>query len=217
MAELAAEGVLAGLRKRAMSERRRLTVTWVLLAILLVGGLVLASNIGFRSLNEKLGAGDVTVLLTTFFVLALFVERTLEVFITAWRGEETVHRENELQTAKQALAQSPTDSALQVSVKKQTDWLVEYRCETQAIALRSGLVLGILIAAVGVRSFDTFVAGPVVPNPPLFWSNMQTGAFRVLDVLVSGGIIGGGSNAIHKMMNVVTEFFDATTKKVQSP
>lgn len=200
-----------------LSERAKLLVLWVILAILLVGGLVLASNVGNRSLNPKLGVGDVTALLTTFFVLALFVERTLEVFITVWRGKETTKRENELQTVKQALAQSPAESALQEPMKEKTDWLVEYKCETQAIALRSGLVLGILIAAAGVRSFSTFVGGPVVPNPTPFWSSVQTGTFYVLDVLVSGGIIGGGSNAIHKMMNVITEFFDATAKNMKSP
>jgi hypothetical protein len=216
MTEITADSVRAAFPMKFMSERRKLGVLWVILAVLLVGGLVLASNVGNLSLNAKLGVGDVTALLTTFFVLALFVERTLEVFITAWRGEETVKRENELQTMKQALAQNPTESTLQEPVKTKTDWLVEYKCETQAIALRSGLVLGILIAAAGVRSFDTFVTGSVVTNSTSFWPNIQTGTFNVLDVLVSGGIIGGGSNAIHKMMNVITEFFDATAKKVKN-
>ena len=200
-----------------MTEKMNLIVVWMILAILLVGGLVLASNVGHLSLNKNLGAGDVTKLLATFFVLALFVERTLEVFITAWRGEKTVKGEDELQTAKQALAQNPADTTLQASVKDKTEWSVGYKCETQAIALRAGLVLGILIAAVGIRSFDIFVAPLTVVHEDTFWFNMQAGTFNVVDVLVSGGIIGGGSDAIHKMMNIITEFFDATAKKVKNP
>ena len=198
-----------------MDEKNKLRFVWGILAILLVGGLVLASQVDKSLSLVPFGPADVTKVLTTFFVLALFVERTLEVFITAWRGEETVKREDELQTVKQALPQNPTESALQ-GVKTKTDWLVEYKCETQAIALRSGLVLGILIAAVGVRSFHTFV-GPVDPSKMGSWFKLHTATFSVLDVLVSGGIIGGGSDAIHKMMNVITEFFDATTKKVKTP
>ena len=198
-------------------DKMKLAVVWGILAVLLVGALVLATKVGDLSLNKSLAVGDVTKLLTTFFVLALFVERTLEVFITAWRGEETVKGEDDLQTAKQALAQNPADSALQAPVKTKTDWLIQYKAETKAIALRCGLVLGILIAAVGVRSFGTFVGRPVEPTSMKFWFYMQIGTFNVLDVLVSGGIIGGGSDAIHKMMNVITEFFDATANKVKKP
>ncbi len=164
---------------------------------------------------KPFGAGDVTKLLTTFFVLSLFVERTLEVFITAWRGGETVKRENELQAVKQAPVQDPADTTLQEKIKDKTDWLTGYKCETQAIALRSGLVLGILIAAVGVRSFNIFVV-EAQPNLTTFWDKAQAGTFHVLDVLISGGIIGGGSDAIHKLMNIITEFLDATAKRVRN-
>jgi hypothetical protein len=199
-----------------MDEKRKLIVFWLILAVLLAGALFLASKVGPLKL-QTFGPTDVTKLLSTFFVLSLLVERTLEVFITAWRGEETVKRENELEAVKQALAQAPADTVLQGEMKSKKDWLTGYKCETQAIALRSGLVLGILIAAVGVRSFNIFVEEPVVPNSATFWSILQRGMFYVLDALVSGGIIGGGSEAIHKMMNVITEFLDATAKKVKNP
>ena len=200
-----------------MEEKQKLIVVWVILVVLLLGGLVLASEVGHLSLKKDLGVGDVTKLLTTFFVLALFVERTLEVFITAWRGKGTANRENQLLTAKQVLVENPKEPVRQTRVEEKTEWLADYKCETQAIALRSGLVLGILIAAVGVRSFNTFVEVPTLIDPTKIWSNIQFGAFNVLDALISGGIIGGGSDAIHKMMNVVIEFFDATAKKLKNP
>lgn len=196
-----------------MGEKKRLIVLWLTLAVLLVGGLVLAAKVGSLTL-KPFGPVDVTKVLTTFFVLALFVERTLEVFITAWRGDETAKRENNLQAAKDALAQNPADANLQEGVNKATQELTEYKCETKAIALRAGLVLGILIAAVGVRSFDTFVDARF--DPKTFWDRAQAAIFFVLDALVSGGIIGGGSDAIHKMMNIITEFLDATAKKVKT-
>jgi hypothetical protein len=195
-----------------MDEKRKLTILWLILLLLLAGGLVLGWKVD--SLNPTgFGPTDVTKLLTRFFVLALFVERTLEVFITAWRGEETVKRENDLKAAKESLVQSPPDPSLHDDIKTKKDWLAEYKCQTQAIALRSALALGILIAAVGARSFKVFVDPP--PTGP-GWLKIQTGAFHVLDVLVSGGIIGGGTDAIHKMMNVITEFFNATASKVKN-
>lgn len=198
-----------------MDHTRKLIFFWFILAVLLVGGLVLASKTGSFE-QTKFGAGDVLKLLGMFFVLALFVERTIEVFITAWRGEKTVQGQSDLEAAKQALAKQPADTSLQAAVKDRADWLAQYKCETKDIALRSALVLGILIAAVGVRSFHIFVTGSLTPSPVASWANTQSITFQVLDVLISGGIIGGGSEAIHKMMNVITEFFDATTKKVQN-
>ena len=51
-------------------------VFWLVLAILFVGGLTLAWNV-FYLTQKPLGVGDVTKLLATFFVLALFVERAM--------------------------------------------------------------------------------------------------------------------------------------------
>jgi hypothetical protein len=66
-----------------MAEQKKLTVLWVILAILLVGGLILASNVGNVSLNKELGAKDIRGVLVTFFVLLLSLSNSLEVFITA--------------------------------------------------------------------------------------------------------------------------------------
>jgi hypothetical protein len=199
-----------------MEEKRKLRILWVVLAALLLGGLVLGAKVGFLT-PKAFGAGDITKLLGRFFVLALFVERTLEVFITAWRGKETVQRENELKAAKESVLLSPPDPSDPQVIKDKANWLAAYKCETQAIALRSALVLGILIAAVGVRSFNIFVEEPALPQPAQWFNQLQLGTFHVLDVLVSGGIIGGGSDAIHKMMNVITEFLDATASKMKTP
>jgi hypothetical protein len=199
-------------------EKRRLIVLWVILLLLLAAGLVLAWNTGHLRTKPDFKVSDiVTKVLPTFFVLALFVERTLEVFITAWRGQDTVKRENDLKALKESTVLSPPDPALTDQIKDKANWVAEYKCETQAIALRSALVLGILIAAVGMRLFNTFVDDPVNARSDSPWANLEMGTFHILDVLVSGGIIGGGSDAVHKMMNIITEFLDATARKVKNP
>ena len=177
----------------------------------------MAANVGQFSPVKDFAPSAVGQLLATFFVLALFVERTLEVFITAWRGEETVKRESEVAAVQAALVPDPANPALEAmkaEMKAKSDWLIEYKCETQAIALRCGLVLGILVAAVAVRAFPTFVELPASANPTV-WVARQSVTLKVLDTLISGGIIGGGSEAIHKMMNVITGFFDATAVKIK--
>ncbi len=137
---------------------------YVVLVTLSVGGLILASKVGSLS-PKNFELEVVTKLLTRFFVLGLFVERTLEVFVAAWRGKETARLEGDLQSKTQALASIPLADTVkfatqQVEVDKSTTSLKQYKCDTQAIALRSGLVLGILVAAVGVRTFSNFVEPP---------------------------------------------------------
>src|SRR5262249_42666666 len=104
-----------------MSENIKKNILWAILIILLLASLVLASRVGDLAINKNLTVGDVTKLMTTFFVIALFVERTLEVFITAWRGQETTRRDNDAQAANQALAQNPADPALQQDAKNKKD------------------------------------------------------------------------------------------------
>lgn len=192
-------------------EKRQLFVLWGILALLLIIAVILGPKVVFLP-TKDFGIGDVTKLLGRFFVLALFVERTLEVFITAWRGEKTVKLEQALKNAKASL-QSPPDQPVPQEVKEAAEKLAEYKCETQSIALRSGLVLGILIAAVGVRSFNVFI-----DESKIQWVySLHKYMYNFLDILISGGIIGGGSEAIHKLMNVITEFLDATAKRVKNP
>ena len=122
-------------------DKTKLVIVWGFLVVLLVFGVVLGMQVG--SLERKaVDVGDITQLLATFFVLALFVERTLEVFITAWRGKETVILEVTLQRAQKAWVASATDTT-RGEVTTSTKQLAEYKSETQKIALRTGLVLGI--------------------------------------------------------------------------
>jgi hypothetical protein len=213
---------------------RTLIMLWTALGVVFLAALVLATKVGGLP-TKPFGLADVGKLLTTFFVLALFVERTLEVFITAWRGGPTAKAEHDIagftataaaaataavaagavpntqaQQAAQIVAQDATQKA-----NAKANWLVDYKSETQRIALRAGLVLGIVVAAIGVRAFGTFVQlPPVAADGVPAWRN---GILNVIDVLISGGIIGGGSEAIHKLMTVITGFFEQTAANLKKP
>src|SRR5262245_21168121 len=126
-----------------MSEDRRLRIFWVILAILLGGGFLLATKVG-ALVTVEVTAASVTKLLTTFFVLALLVERTLEVFVSAWRDEDKTHLDNELKSLQAQLEKNPADPSLQLQIAAKTKVLTEYTCDTRAVSLRAGLVLGIL-------------------------------------------------------------------------
>jgi hypothetical protein len=83
-----------------------------------------------------------------------------------------------------------------------------YRSNTRKIALWSSFILGIITSAIGIRSLETFVDIQGLPN-------YQIMIFRWLDVFLTGGVIAGGSEGIHKFTQVIIEFLEATTKQIK--
>jgi hypothetical protein len=81
-----------------------------------------------------------------------------------------------------------------------------YKATTRKIALWTALVFGLLISGVGVRSLDTLVQ----PVQGSLYSGIQSLVFRCLDVLLTGGLIAGGSDGIHKITQLFTTYFEET-------
>jgi hypothetical protein len=146
-------------------------------------------------------------LLGTYGVLALVVERTLEVFISAWRGQVTGQLFSAVESAWRRLEAAPHSFGLQQAAAETVSALADYRGTTQRIALHAGVVLGLLIAATGIRTLDLFVAMPADVAPLLLYT--------LLDLVLTAGMIGGGSDAVHKLMSAVTGFLDATRNAAQ--
>ncbi|MFZ6030829.1 MAG: hypothetical protein ACOYYS_24245 [Chloroflexota bacterium] len=207
--------------------------------------------------------GEVLELLTGLLMIALFMERALEVFITTWRGPGTTDRESKVKEAAQELENSKAAGSMvsqvertgrqtevhtpeegqpakveqskytatvsilseaaekekQAKIEKATEALHEvkarlasYKSHTQRLALWTSLTFGIAISMAGVRSIQNLVMTDAFNGATAF----QQGAFHVLDVLLTGGMIAGGSEGIHKITAVFTEFLEKTRDNIKS-
>ena len=87
-----------------------------------------------------------------------------------------------------------------------------YKSQTRKIALWTALSVGLLISGVGVRSLDTLLQP--VPQSAMN-SGIQSLVFRCLDVLLTGGLITGGSDGIHKITQLATTFFEETRNGIR--
>lgn len=83
-----------------------------------------------------------------------------------------------------------------------------YRAGSRFIAQWLGLGIGVLVALVGVR-----VLGNIVDITTL--SKAQEAAFVVVDVLLTGAVLAGGSEAINKIMKVYNSFMIKTAEKAK--
>jgi hypothetical protein len=144
--------------------------------------------------------------LTPLVLVSLFIERSLEVFITVWRGGPAAALQRNVETA---MALPVADTTRVTQIQTANDALAQYKFRTQQIALHLGLVFGILIASIGVRGLGNFADLSKVTR------NAQKSLFNMADVLLTGGVMGGGSDFMHKLITTFTDLMDATSQRAK--
>jgi len=168
----------------------------------------------------------VTQLFGVLFTVALLLERSLEVFINVWREPQAAQLQLESQEAQAALdsakalnlAIPANQSALTSATAKQSlalKALQSYRSQTQKIALGCSFVAGLTVSAVGLRTLETFLDVTAKGGLSVGHS-VQLFAFHFVDIWLTGGLLAGGSEGIHKIMQAYTDFMEATSKKAKA-
>ena len=165
-----------------------------------------------------LDLAGVTQILTNLAFVALVLERALEVFVTAWRGPGRADVDASLGRIRGEMARvrKLADGAtvpgtgltkearlLELATERNphTATLAKYKSDTQVIALRSAVVLGLLTAAVGYRALATVVDASSL-------GGLQAAGFTLVDVLLTGGLLAGGSKGIHALTQVFGNYLD---------
>ncbi|MEH2354234.1 hypothetical protein [Nostoc sp.] len=201
---------------------------------------------------KPFGVNDIVQLLTLQLFISLLLERSLEVFITTWRGPFVEQLDISIQQKKALLSEKirlmevqqsqflesnqisglpPEGMSLEQQIiqnftqnqqeplkifQPQMDDINEkerqrtaYKSDTRTIALWTSLLFGLLMSAIGIRSIEPLVVIDL-DNP------IQVIIFRCLDALLTGGLIAGGSEGIHKLIKVFIDFMEATSKQIKN-
>jgi hypothetical protein len=188
----------------------------VVLAVLLSAPVWLAPTyVTFKDF----GITEVSRLLTSLFLIALLAERALEVFVGTWRSPGASQLQLMVRNAKETLARieaspHPDEPALREARTRLEGAERDeerYRCTTKQVALWTGLALGLLLSAVGVRCLETLTA-----SAPDALSATQTAGFRLVDGLLTGGVIAGGSEGIHRVVTIFDNFMSTAAKRAKA-
>jgi hypothetical protein len=130
------------------------------------------------------------------FVLVLLIERATEIAIAIWREARTQRLRQEIDT----LAKNST--ATDAEANKAAE-LLAYQAETKGIALLIGFALSVIACAGGIGILDTIVD--------------TTGAnerfMRGIDIILTSGLLAGGSDAFHQFVRALESFFENSRKK----
>jgi hypothetical protein len=191
-----------------------------------------------KEILEKLGPAFGFLLM-----ISLFVERAIEVVISIWSDPEAEKLEQELEALAEARsrqsaridgllaerAEQPEPSAerlgtinmeleeLREKTRAEQDRddaiemeLVKYNAHTRKVSTWVGLAIGVLTAAVGFRVLHSLLdAGPS-------GNSAHLKLFTLVDVLLTGALLSGGSKAVHHVFNVYESFMEATTAKAEA-
>ncbi len=166
-----------------------------------------------------------TTLLLSLIAIALFIERSAEVYLSVWRRpkREQLARvvtklKKEIEKGEKALAEltpgtPPADAmatkidGLAAPLSKAMEDLADHRAVTASYSLSINVSLGLLVACVGARGLE-----------PLLLNNTEpTSAFFVaVDILITGALLGGGADGLHKIVSVFTTWAEETKKRTQN-
>lgn len=154
-------------------------------------------------------AAEVVQLIMPLLLLALFIERALEVFLTVWRAGGAAAIELDVRRLRKLFEKDLTSHS--VDLLSSESALSAYKSETQKIAFICGITFGIIVSAFGVRSIELFV------DPDIFHSlpAVQRSLFNIVDVILTGAVLGGGADGLHKLVAVFTNYMDVTSKKIK--
>lgn len=173
-------------------------------------------------------------MLTTLVFAALLLERVLEVFVSAFRSRGEKEKAYEVEKALVALKEQEQGIAKMTGKKADTGELVEmqekrarmqarlttherewmaYKAGTQAFTIRISLVISLIISLVGMRTLPVFFTeASLLGLDP--WHRLL---FDWVDVMVTAGVIAGGSEGIHALASVYKSATSRTVRQLNAP
>ena len=197
-------GVSGPIRRLEVSGmERHMGRIWVSVIVASVVVVIVSQGNALRTLETKSGEAPFLIALTQLgilYIIALFVERALEVLIKAWRQGEKIRLEQQ---------RDGTDGSQRADAERA---LAEYRAGTQKRALLLGLTLGVLVSLAGVR-----LLGPMFEfDPTAGWAGQER-LFHLIDIVITAGLIAGGSSTIHELMALIDDFLKASRRRANQP
>lgn len=192
--------------------------------------------------HKEIWTALIPSVLGSLLLVSLFVERLIEVFVSIWCDPQSaMHEQNrdywksrQNQLAQDILAlkaeqnstpppnttriteivtllgekQHATEEAIN-NVDIEEKALLPFEARTRKASTWIGLVIGIFTSAVGFRFLSQ-----IVVLDQTFIGSPQYNFFVVVDVLLTGAVLAGGSKLIHQIFSTYEAFMESTNKSL---
>jgi hypothetical protein len=178
----------------------------------LTGVAVFGAALKWDGLSLTVKLTELSGLLAPLAFASAVVERAVEIVVSPWRDADASKLEKAISVIKARPADPAADAQNAKDLMAASDRLDEYRGDTQQIAFGVSLTLSILVSMAGVRALAPF-ADVAKLNNQVVTKPGQHLFFLCVDVVLSAGLLAGGADGIHSVVNAVTSFFDNTVAK----
>ena len=162
------------------------------------------------------GPEEIFQLLTVIAFVATLQHSAIEVFISTWRDpqQEEINAEIERYTRQLEEDNIPEQRLQKIKEGRKEAELKKkkYKAGTRKIALWGSLFLGVFISVVGFRALETLVSPAEIAK----LSEYQSLGFRIMDVLLTGALISGGTEGVHQVTNIFGNFLNTTAEKAKN-
>jgi hypothetical protein len=158
---------------------------WLLLGILAIIIIVFSVRPQEAPIAPDLTFQKVLTALGGIFIIVLLVERATEIVISIWRQVPTDQLKKEL---------SPLSGAAATNKAKA---LAKYQAETKGYSLLTGFALSVVVCSAGVGLLGVIVE--TTGDNKYF--------LRGVDIILTSGLIAGGSDAFHQFVSALETFF----------
>lgn len=178
-------------------------ITEIAIVVLLFGTILAllyyskAIDIPFKSFTES----DILTIITSIFVVAVFMERSVEAILIPVRAPDRQRIEQELEDLRKAVK---TDDSKNNELRIKERELEQYRLSTSRCAYWLSFVFGLVISLAGIRT----LSGLVDPKALAGLGEVQRMLFSLVDIVLTGGVIAGGSAAIDKIGRGISGYFN---------
>lgn len=202
----------------ANPQRHFPVVEITVMAALIAGAGMMLATFGFTSIEFRpFDESNVLGIIGPLFVVAVLVERLIEAILVPMRAPQRQRMEVTLRNVEMQIQRIPDAASsaphLDDERRELTDQINVYRLETAKIAYWLSFFFGLLISLVGVRVLEGLLDISALDTTGTL---NQRFYLSLVDIIVTGGLISGGSAAIDKIgrrIAVTTGLRSATDSK----
>lgn len=166
---------------------------WLVFIILSIIVISFSVNIQSAPFDPALNLQKVLGALGGIFIIVLLVERVTEIFVSIWRQAKTDQMREEIETAK---GEQKTNKSKE---------LAKWQAETKAFSLLIGFTISVVVCSAGVG-----LLGEIIKV-----DQGSKNFLRGVDIVLTSGLIAGGSDAFHQFTSALETFFVKSKKNLQ--
>lgn len=156
--------------------------------------------------------GEATKLVGALVVVTTFVERSTAVLGSIWYGQALAAANAKAAVAELAFEAKPDAAEERKDLKEAWTELARHEADKSKLRAHIALFIGLAVSAAGVRTLEHLQDLAAVKNP---LSSSQLGFYHSTDILITAGLIAGGSAGIAAITALIGRLIDRTRIKVQ--